>query len=162
MFLIFVATIFACTKDNFSETKKDNDVAKDKLSLRSDGWRAKLHRATTSRPRDGKYCGCEYCFGICEIQHYDEGDELASGTTVDLVINSLTNKVRIYFPVPPSNPEIEFGIDANIALPVSAITPSATFTSLKSGVYTYYSDTIYYMKGGVKTLSYGYVDVDLI
>src|SRR5690554_8110198 len=32
----------------------------------------RIHRATTDRPRDGKNCGCNECFGLCNARARSE------------------------------------------------------------------------------------------
>jgi len=89
----------------------------------------RLARATTDRNRDGKNCGCNECFGLCNrpITSAYSGESGYIGLTQ---INETT--VRIYFLYNlPSNFETEFGIDETTVIECENIT-----YTLKIGEYS--------------------------
>lgn len=88
----------------------------------------RLARATTSRRRDGKNCGCNECFGLCNrpISSAYNGE---SGHIGISQINE--NTVKIYFLYSlPNNFESEFGIDETTTI----VCQNASYT-LKIGEY---------------------------
>jgi len=148
---------FSCTKDQ--------NLNKDILSIRTpDPYHltARLHRATTYRPRDGYNCGCERCFGICAVKW--EVDSLGippDENLIDIVIGISPGKARIYTLSSSSFFESEFGVDGNLDLPSGVIPAGSSSGKVLSGVYTFYSGACSYSKNGSTVYATGYVDVDI-
>ena len=118
---------------------------------------ARPYRKTTKRKRDGKNCGCAFCFGVCD---FGIGFEIGSANVyVDPIIND--GKSRIYFAEQLPNFESEFGIDEDLTIPNEAI-ENTNINSLiiKEGIYEFHevSGTIIYDDMTVQT--YGFVDVN--
>jgi len=115
----------------------------------------KPHRSTEDRPRDGKNCGCNECFGLCDLSV-----DIEVSYSV-IIINPINTTIsRIYFTEDLPNFEEEFGIDEDLIIPKEALS-SGKYKSyiLKQGVYSFVEEkgTI---NNGVKDIhTYGFVDV---
>lgn len=125
-FLLFLTSIVSsCNKEKDGEIKFEGKTPN--VQIAKNTWPPsinidipfepiRLARSTTDRPRDGKDCGCNECFGICnrpwEGLSSDQGifasigvEQLSKSEANIYILNSL-----------PSNFESEFGIDEPVYL----------------------------------------------
>lgn len=128
----------------------------------------KIARATTSRPRDGKNCGCSECFGVCDVEFdidinpFGKTVEPGTGGGVDNrpeISNNIAaaarakmfvkvlgpNQSEIYFMQRPTASEPQFGIDEDLTLRMNGrnvenVGGGQSLTLLK-GEYLYTSET---------------------
>jgi hypothetical protein len=74
----------------------------------------RIHRATTERPRDGKNCGCNECFGLCNAPAIGDGNNDESFIGGELLDSEYA--VLFFLNKKPVNFETEFGIDEEVKL----------------------------------------------
>jgi hypothetical protein len=116
----------------------------------------RLARATTDRNRDGKNCGCNECFGLCNrpITSVYGGESSYIGLT-----QISETSVGIYFLYSlPNNFETEFGIDETIILECENHT-----YSLKIGEYSAFEESgLVYCERFDENIEYfAFVEVDI-
>ncbi|RLD54240.1 MAG: hypothetical protein DRJ01_18310 [Bacteroidetes bacterium] len=157
--LIGIFFAFSCEKN----TENSKEVNSSPALLKASGVNVdvpfepiRLARATTNRPRDGKNCGCNECFGLCNrpiTSAYNGESSLIGINQID------SNTVQIYFLYNlPSNFDEEFGIDETTTL----LCQNVTYT-LKIGEYNAIESTGYvYSEYLTENIEYfGVVEVDL-
>lgn len=123
-FLVIIAVIFltmSCKKEITNQTEKEKVGSikeENNENFEKSNWPfsigitfepLRIHRATTDRPRDGKNCGCNECFGLCNSPALGDGSSSESVLGVELIDENIAT---IYFlHEKPKNFENEFGID---------------------------------------------------
>jgi len=149
------ALFVACNKD---ETIKEELTHEKSIFTGNNGSKVQIggsitihmnfHRVIEERPRDGKRCACEACFGICiyEIEIYSDGyyhrgfDEYNS--KMDFDFKNLTATLYVFEQL--RHAESEFGVDEPLFIPASYFSDEVIKNySIKRGVtilpkeYTY-------------------------
>jgi hypothetical protein len=116
------------------------------------------HRAIHTRPRDGKICYCDHCFGICQVH------PIGCDWTIRsiLVPNSNNSSGVLYIIDNLDYAESEFGVDDNYDIPSSSLsgTKYETITILRD-VYDYQFEEDTITVGNNSFLSFGKVTIDL-
>lgn len=116
----------------------------------------RIHRATTDRPRDGKNCGCNECFGLCNAPALGDGSNDESVLGVELINEK---SATIYFlNKKPQNFEKEFGIDEVVTTKLN----NGKIIKFQVGEYSAdYQEGIFYDKNTQQNYNYyGKVNVD--
>jgi hypothetical protein len=159
MVIIGISTFISCDKSDPTAT---GQKILEKSSKREIGpgpiivIKAKPYRQTHNRKRDGKDCGCNTCFGICDVR-------IGGGigfTTIIIQLNQETNLSTIYFTESLSNFDTEFGIDNDIIIPTEAlVNTDISSLILKKGIYSFVEDNSYISMGDSTYHTYGYVSV---
>ena len=88
----------------------------------------RVHRGTTERNRDGKNCGCNECFGICNAPVE------VGGVGAVIGIQELPNNraLIVFLHRKPNHFESEFGVDSEVIL--SSASSKKTYR-IKPGLY---------------------------
>lgn len=115
----------------------------------------RIHRATTDRPRDGKNCGCNECFGLCNAPALGDGRNEESILGVELINEEFAT---IYFlHKKPNNFEKEFGIDEVVT---TKLNNGQTINFHIGEYFAIYNEGVFYdKKTGKKHKYYGNVNV---
>lgn len=133
---VVAACIFACnkekvTKKNTMEQPYPSNVKSSKPTgtINLPIFKVTLHRSTTDRPRDHKYCGCEYCCGFCDFEWFPDlktknylADNPSDKDHSIILFNILDKRhAKAYILEKKDYFEKEFGIDAPLSLPEEAL-----------------------------------------
>lgn len=117
----------------------------------------KPHRKTTNRRRDGVNCGCDQCFGLCDVSV-----GLDAGYSFDVVVPANSTVGTIYFPETIDHAESEFGIDEDLSISGGALQAQGVSSlTFLTGLYEYHSETVTYEFDGESHTSFGYVTVNV-
>jgi len=158
----FSLILHSCNKSDLPPKNTDKKVATTEIipSAPSAGpiitIKFKPYRATTHRPKDGKNCGCSFCFGACDFTI-----ELEFPT---MLINPDTsaNTAEIYILSDLPNAESTFGIDGLLSVPSSYLSGTGLNSlTLLTGEYVYYPETEVFTINSVTYTSYGHVTVNI-
>lgn len=124
------------TSDNYTEKDSGVEVTVPFEPIR-------IHRGTTDRNRDGKNCGCDECFGLCNAPLITDPDGNSNKHESYIAIETInTSEAYIYFlNQKPFNFEEEFGIDE----PVKVILNKNRSIYFEEGLYNaqYEEGTVY-------------------
>lgn len=122
-----------CEKDHLPTTVQNEDAKifhnDNQLKVADGGWweifdEIRIHRATTERKRDGKNCGCNECFGLCNAPH---GKGIIAVNNID----GKTATIAIINTSGINDFDKEFGVDEPIEL-----NNGHYEVTIRKGVYT--------------------------
>lgn len=119
----------------------------------------KPYRPIPIRPRDNAPCGCELCFGICDVRISFGFSILPVPIEGEAVFAVETENGKAYLTLltPLEHIESEFGIDEDIDMPFET-----GVITLKTGLYTFYPEASTYVINDSTFTSYGFVEVDIV
>ncbi len=176
IFIAIAISFFSCEKINDVSKSKDIDNYSNQLPDNNKTGElnlviivAQLHRAIEFRPRDGEYCGCVNCFGICQVRFFPGLLEWFRGLLKEskpsdpdesVVLLEFINQQnsKLYLLENREFYEEEFGVDIPIEIPTEALEGTGrTSVEINSGLYSFVNqmDTISYL--GDDYTSYGYI-----
>jgi hypothetical protein len=99
---IFIAVaIFSFSCEKMTDISKSEDIKTSNGQLLDNSkdqphtlnlviLRAEIRRATKERPRDGKYCGCANCFGLCDFEWFPDLKKLFNSNSILMDTNKST------------------------------------------------------------------------
>ena len=122
--------------------------------------KGKPYRAVEERERDGKECGCKFCFGLCDVGIEVELDLKDFGLVTDLP----NNKADIYLLDNLSNAkeEDEFGVDLDLVIPDFYLNGTGlSELTILQGLYDYTPQLEMIVIDDIEYTSYGRATVDI-
>jgi len=161
VFIIFVVTLtlISCNKPNHSDSSQSMNKYFEEsgpTGVITIGIKVKVtwHRAIEKRPRDGKRCDCQYCFGICDLNF---------GTSVQkngmVVIDQNDPNHAVIYSFEPLEYESECPIDYDI---VAQLYPEdSTQITFQSGTYDFISEVNTLNINGETFQYYGFTTVNI-
>ncbi len=135
-----------------NENNNDIKPIDSQISYRSGHFLGKLHRAK-EWTNSGRYCDCQFCFGICDFRWEEDGE--ATGEH-KVGFKKQGTDTYLYLFESVSHVESQFVVDNDIAISVDEGGTSLVSRTLLEGTYSFITAGNYTNPTGLPT-TYGRV-----